>query len=152
MLVRMDDATPAAAIRSALGLEPHPEGGAYRETWRDAPADGSRGAATSILFLLAADERSAWHRVDATELWLWQGGGALTLRVVGPDGALATHRLGPDIAGGEVLQAVVPAGCWQDAAPARGAWVLAGCVVAPAFEFAGFALAEPGSGLPPPAP
>ena len=135
----------AAAVRAALGLLAHPEGGSYRETWRDVPADGSRGSATSILFLLTAGERSAPHRVDAAEIWLWHGGGALELRVGPPDGAAggetACHVLGPDLAAGQVLQAVVPAGAWQEAAPLGGDdWVLVGCVVAPAFRFEGFEL------------
>ena len=131
-------------MRAALGLAPHPEGGAYRETWRDVPADGARGTASAILFLLAAGERSAWHRVDADEIWLWQGGGALALRIAGADGAVVRVVLGSDPAAGEVLQAVVPAGCWQDAAPLGRDWVLAGCVVAPAFGFAGFEMAPAG--------
>jgi len=74
MIDLRDCGLDAEAVRKALELAPHPEGGAYREIWRDAPQDGGRGAATSILFLLAAGERSHWHRVDAAELWLWQAG------------------------------------------------------------------------------
>jgi len=133
----------AAAVQAALRLAPHPEGGWYRETWRDAPADpATRGAGTAILFLLAAGEASAWHRVDAAELWLWQAGAPLTLFV-----ADQQLRLGPDLGAGEVLQGIVPAGAWQAARP-EGAWSLASCVVAPAFSFDGFELAPPGS-LPP---
>ncbi len=65
-----DASLPEDQVRAALGLMPHPEGGHYREVWRDAPPSGGRGAATSILFLLAAGERSHWHRVDAAEIWL----------------------------------------------------------------------------------
>ena len=128
----------AARVRAALTLAPHPEGGHYREIWRDAPPNGGRGAASSILFLLEANERSHWHRVDAAELWLWQGGAALELGI-GPQ----TIRLGPNLAGGDMLQAVVPRLAWQAARP-LGAWSLVGCVVAPAFQFAGFELAAPG--------
>ncbi len=108
------------------------------------PDPGQRGAGTAILFLLVAGERSHWHRVDAAELWLWQAGAPLELRVAasGRD-APSRHRLGPDLAVGEVLQHVVPPGQWQ-AAEADGAWTLVSCVVAPAFSFAGFALAPPG--------
>ncbi len=134
----------AAEVRAKLGLAPHPEGGSYRETWRDAPTDGGRGAASAILFLLEGGERSAWHRVDADEIWLWQGGGALTLRIVGTDGAVTGIVLGPDVAAGQVLQAAVPVRCWQDAAPLGADWVLVGCVVAPAFCFAGFEMAPDG--------
>lgn len=132
-----DPTLTAARLRAALNLAPHPEGGHYRELWRDSPQDGARGAATSILFLLEAGERSHWHRVDAVELWLWQGGAALELGI-----GLEAIRLGPDLGAGEQLQAVVPAGAWQAARP-LGAWSLAGCVVAPAFRFEGFELAPP---------
>jgi predicted cupin superfamily sugar epimerase len=132
---------PAAAVIAALALVPHPEGGHYREVWRDLPTGGGRGHATTILFLLAAGERSHWHRVDAVEIWLWHGGAPLELRVADDDGA-RTILLGPDLASGQVLQAVVPAHAWQ-AARSCGAWTVVGCVVAPAFDFAGFELAPP---------
>lgn len=133
----------AEAVIRALALRPHPEGGHYRETWRAAPADGGRGAATAILFLLAAGERSHWHRVDATELWLWHAGAALRL-AQSADGVGETGQvLGPDLASGAQLQAVVPPGYWQ-AAESLGPWTLVSCVVAPAFQFSGFELAPPG--------
>jgi predicted cupin superfamily sugar epimerase len=129
-----------ADIRAALALAPHPEGGWYRETWRDVPADPAvRGAATAILFLLAADEESAWHRVDAAEIWLWHAGAALEL-FSGDMAAPLVTRLGPALPE-ESLQAVVPAGVWQ-AARSTGAWSLVSCIVAPAFSFAGFELAR----------
>jgi predicted cupin superfamily sugar epimerase len=134
-----DPATPAEAIIAALGLLPHPEGGHYRETWRDIPADGTRGAGTAILFLLRAGERSHWHRVDAAELWLWHAGAPLRLlRQPGPD-----LTLGPNLAAGETLQGLVPAHAWQAAEP-LGAWALVSCTVSPAFRFEGFELAAPG--------
>ena len=138
-----DPFQPASAVREALGLSPHPEGGHYRELWRDRPAAGGRGAGTSILFLLADGERSHWHRVDAAEIWLWQGGAP---QLHGPARAGAGQqevRLGPDLGGGEALQAVVPALAWQDAR-SLGAWSLVSCVVAPAFEFSGFEMAPAG--------
>ena len=137
-----DPTLDASAVRDALGLSPHPEGGHYREVWRDHPASGGRGAGTSILFLLAAGERSHWHRVDAAEIWLWQAGASLLLGTDAGAGRGAA-RLGPDLAGGEALQAVVPAHAWQDAR-SLGAWSLVSCVVAPAFEFSGFEMAPPG--------
>ncbi len=137
-----DPTLDAAAAREALGLSPHPEGGHYREVWRDHPAAGRRGAGTCILFLLAAGERSHWHRVDAAEIWLWQAGAPLLLGMDAGAGQEAV-RLGPDLAGGEALQAVVPAHAWQDAR-SLGAWSLVSCVVAPAFEFSGFEMAPPG--------
>ncbi len=130
----------AAEMRENLGLAPHPEGGWYRETWRDTPEDPTqRGAATVIYFLLAAGEESAWHKVDAAEIWLFHAGAALELRM-GDMAAPTRRRLGPDIAGGETMQAVVPKGVWQTARP-LGAWTLVSCVVSPAFSFEGFEMA-----------
>jgi predicted cupin superfamily sugar epimerase len=133
-----DPATPTEAVITALALKPHPEGGHFRETWRDAPADGSRGVGTAILFLLAEGQRSHWHRVDAAELWLWHAGAPLVLRV----GADAEHRLGPSLVAGEALQQLVPRHAWQSA-HSLGSWTLCSCVVTPAFQFAGFELAAP---------
>ncbi len=130
----------ADSVRAALGLAPHPEGGAYRETWRDVPVDpAARGSATAILFMLASGEESAWHRVDAAELWLWQAGAPLLLDL-SEAGARRSLRLGPALDGGEQLQGIVPKGVWQSAR-SGGAWTLVSCVVAPAFRFEGFELA-----------
>jgi predicted cupin superfamily sugar epimerase len=134
-----DAAASAEAVIEALALQPHPEGGHYRETWRDAPADGTRGAGTAILFLLRENEHSHWHRVDAAEVWLWQAGAPLLLRI----GATGEWRLGPALSAGEQLQQVVPRDCWQ-AARSLGRWTLCSCIVAPAFSFDGFELAPPG--------
>jgi predicted cupin superfamily sugar epimerase len=139
MIDLRDQGADAQAVIRALDLQPHPEGGHYRETWRDLPANGGRGAGTAILFLLRAGERSHWHRVDAAELWLWQAGAPLTLEIEGQSGL----RLGPGLAHGEVLQGVVPAQAWQ-AASSLGAWTLCSCVVVPAFSFDGFELAALG--------
>lgn len=144
----------AAAVVDALGLRPHPEGGHYREVWRDEPADGGRGAGSSIYFLLAAGEESAWHRVDATEIWHFHAGAPLELSVSTDGEAAVPRRLGPDPAAGDHPQVVVPAGAWQSAR-SLGAWTLAGCAVVPAFSFEGFALAPAGwapGRTPPPAP
>ncbi len=135
-----DPSLDAASLREKLGLSPHPEGGHYRETWRDRPANGERGAATSILFLLSEGETSRWHRIDAAEIWLWQAGAPLSLAMRAAGAGQKALRLGPDLAAGEILQAVVPPGAWQEAR-SLGAWSLVSCVVAPAFEFAGFELA-----------
>ena len=130
----------ADQVIKALGLAPHPEGGHYRETWRERPAKGARAAASAILFLLAAGEESAWHKVDAAELWLWHAGAPLALELSPPQ---TTLRLGPNLAHEETLQGIVPAACWQSART-LGAWTLVSCIVAPAFEFSGFTLAPPG--------
>lgn len=132
----------AQSIIQLLGLEPHPEGGHFRETFRDGRAVDGRAASTAIYFLLARGERSHWHRVDAAEIWHWYAGAPLALRIA--EGAKAVElRLGNDLAAGERPQAVVPAGAWQSA-ESLGEWTLVGCTVAPGFEFAGFELAPPG--------
>ncbi|KAI95888.1 cupin [Rhodomicrobium udaipurense JA643] len=138
-----DPTLTADQARAALDLKPHPEGGHYRELWRDAPLDGERGAASAILFLLAAGERSHWHRVDAAEIWIWQAGAPLALGIAHADGRRETLTLGPNAGGGEAFQGVVPAFAWQEAV-SLGAWTLVSCIVAPAFRFAGFELASPG--------
>ncbi len=130
-------------MAAALGLAPHPEGGRYREVWRDMPADGGRGAGTAILFLLAAGERSRWHRVDAAEGWHWHAGTELELSL-SPDGrAVEGLCLGPGLHRGERPFALVPRNCWQAATP-LGSWTLVSCTVSPAFSFAGFEMAPPG--------
>lgn len=134
----------AAALIRNLGLEPHPEGGWYRETWRAAAAPGKRAAATAILFLLKAGRSSHWHRVDATELWLFHAGAPLRLlRAPDDGGPVRADWLGVDMAAGEAPQLRVEEGEWQ-AAEAVGGWTLVSCVVSPGFEFAGFTLAPPG--------
>jgi uncharacterized protein len=129
----------AAALIERLGLAPHPEGGWYRETWRAGAEPGARGASTLIHFLLEAGQRSHWHRVDADEIWLWQGGDPLNLAIAEGD-QVTHHQLSHDL-----LQAIVPKGHWQAAEPLPGpaGYVLVSCVVAPAFEFTGFELAPP---------
>ena len=130
------------ALIEALGLQPHPEGGHYREIFRHAPASGGRGESTAIYYLLAPGESSHWHRVDADEAWHWYGGGALALRLSSGTGVQTTH-LGPDLGAGQRPIAMVPRGAWQAAAPVEG-WVLCGCTVAPAFSFEGFEMAPAG--------
>lgn len=138
----LDPSLAAADIIALLGLQPHPEGGHFRETFRDAAPDGGRGSSTAIYFLLAAGERSHWHRVDAVEIWHWHAGAPLTLSVADDKGR-SDLLLGPKLHLGERPQGIVPAFAWQ-AAVSTGAWTLVGCTVAPAFDFAGFELAPPG--------
>lgn len=134
----------AQAIIDRLGLRPHPEGGHYAETYRHEAGDGGRGACTAIHYLLQAGERSHWHRVDAVEIWLWHGGEGLKLSIAATAGA-PVHEiiLGGEFLAGQQVQAVVPAYAWQAAEP-LGAWTLVSCVVAPAFDFAGFEMAASG--------
>lgn len=134
---------PASAIIAALELTPHPEGGFYRETFRDARLIEGRSASTCIYFLLPAGVISRWHKVDAVETWHWYGGAALALRIAPPAAVAQSSRLGPDVLGGERPQGVVPAGHWQQA-QSLGRWTLVGCTVAPGFSFDGFVMAPPG--------
>jgi len=130
----------ASDIIASLDLKPHPEGGHYRETFRDPAIDADgRSRSTAIYFLLARGERSHWHRIDAVEVWHYYAGDALTLQIADDDDTRSI-TLGPDIAAGEVPQAIVPAYAWQ-AAESAGDWTLVGCTVAPGFDFATFELA-----------
>lgn len=133
----------ADQIVAKLGLAPHPEGGAYRETFRHAPADGKRGAMTAIYYLLRAGEVSHWHRVDAAEIWHYYAGAPLELALSADGKTRTTQILGPAIDKGEAPQILVPDSHWQSAR-SLGAWTLVGCTVGPAFDFAGFEMAPPG--------
>lgn len=137
------DSLTADEVIALLGMQPHPEGGHFVETWRHVDASGGRGAGTAIYFLLQAGEWSHWHRVDADEAWHWYGGAPLSLRVSADGVAESVTVLGPDLLAGARPQHVVSAGVWQ-AAESQGEWTLVGCTVSPAFEFAGFELAPPG--------
>jgi uncharacterized protein len=131
----------AAALIAQLELAPHPEGGHYRETYRDRPADGSRGRATLIYFLLQAGETSRWHRLtDAEEIWLFQAGAPLELLLSRDGDERQTRRLGTDVANGEEPQILIERGVWQSAV-SLGLYSLAACLVTPAFDFAGFEMA-----------
>jgi predicted cupin superfamily sugar epimerase len=137
----------AKEICNALDLAPHPEGGWYRETWRAAAKDQERAAGTAIHFLLAAGERSHWHRVDAAEIWLWHAGDPLVLQMAEDENSTTeTVRLGSDIGNGEAPQAIVPPDMWQAAELLLGTcgYCLVSCVVIPGFDFGGFTLAPPG--------
>lgn len=133
----------AERIAAELGLQPHPEGGRFRETYRHEGAAGGRGACTHIYYLLTAGECSAWHRVrDAVEIWHWAAGEPLVL-TLSPNGHDAeAHHLGPDVLMRQKPAVIVPADWWQTA-ESLGRWTLVSCVVAPAFDFAGFELAPP---------
>ncbi|HEX5507217.1 MAG TPA: cupin domain-containing protein [Pseudolabrys sp.] len=132
----------AADIIRLLDLKPHPEGGHFRETFRDSTLIDGRAASTAIFFLLARGERSHWHRIDAAEIWHYYAGAPLALSVHDGSATRSVH-LGADIAAGEIPQAYVPAHAWQ-AAESLGDWTLCGCTVAPGFEFSGFELAPEG--------
>jgi hypothetical protein len=131
-----------------LGLQPHPEGGFYRETFRapllldDLPHGAPRSASTAIFFLLPAGAFSAFHRVRSDEVWHHYAGDPVALHALSEDGALATRRLGADLDAGATPQLAVPAGAWQAAEPLGDGYALCGCTVAPGFDFADFELAD----------
>lgn len=135
----------AQEIIETLKLERHPEGGWYRQTW--VAEAGDRPSGTCIYFLLAAGERSHWHRVDATEIWLYHAGAPLVLSLSATDeGPARDHLLSPDLTKA-APQIIVPAHHWQ-AARSTGEWTLVSCTVSPGFQFEGFELAEPGFDIP----
>lgn len=138
----------AEEIRRLLDLAPHPEGGYYRETFRDSRLDdAARAASTAIYFLLEAGQVSRWHRVDAVEVWHFYAGDALELSLASSlSDPPRAHFLGTDIVAGQMPQVVVPAHCWQQAR-SLGQWTLVGCTVAPGFTFDGFEMAPPTSRL-----
>lgn len=124
-----------------LELQPHPEGGWYRETWR-APAPGAaRASATSIYFLLEEGQRSHWHKVDASEIWLWHAGSPVVISTSPTDtGPVMDILLGGNILVGETPQHLIEPDHWQSAYASTG-WTLVSCIVSPGFEFEGFELA-----------
>ncbi|MEL6451375.1 MAG: cupin domain-containing protein [Pseudomonadota bacterium] len=135
----------ADQIIAHLGLQPHPEGGHYRQTW--VAENAGRPTGTCIYFLLAAGEASHWHQVDATEIWLYHAGAPLVLSLAASaDGPATDHLLTPDLTQG-APQRIVPEMHWQ-AARSTGDWTLVSCTVSPGFQFDGFTLAPPGFDIP----
>ena len=137
----MNPSSPAAELIKKLDLQPHPEGGWYRETWRADESGGARAHATSIYFLLERGQRSHWHRVDASEIWLWHAGAPVAISTSPSDeGPIVDITLGGDVLAGETPQHVIEPDCWQSA-EAKDGWALVSCIVSPGFEFEGFELA-----------
>ena len=128
----------ADRLIALLDLKPHPEGGHYRQTFRDADGPGGRAHSTAIYFLLKSGEVSRWHRVDAAEVWHFYRGAPLELRI-GKD----VYVLGANVDEAQAPQVVVPPNTWQSAR-SQGDYTLVGCTVAPGFEFAHFELAPDG--------
>ncbi|WP_119305978.1 cupin domain-containing protein [Cohaesibacter haloalkalitolerans] len=135
----MDDAD---AIVKKLGMQPHPEGGYFIQTFRDEEGPEGRGHSTVIYYLLKTEQRSHWHRVDAVEVWFWQAGAPLELSFSKDGTGTETLILGPDILADQQPQGIVPRHVWQSAR-SLGAWSLVSCMVAPGFLFEGFEMAEP---------
>jgi len=143
------EGTVRPPLAERLDLQPHPEGGWFRETWRSAVPvtpegyDGPRSVATAIYFLLNPGEHSRWHVVRSDELWFWHSGGPLELRLGGAGDQPAGGEvvlLGGDIEAGHRPQARVPGGVWQSAVPGGSTPVLVSCVVAPGFDVKDFRL------------
>jgi hypothetical protein len=134
----------AESTIESLGLQPHPEGGHYVETWRADALPDERPSGTAIYYLLRRGENSHWHRVDAAEIWHYYAGDPLALSIAPGSGleSAERHVLGPDVTAGQRPQVIVPAGDWQ-AAESLGEWTLVGCTVSPGFRFEGFELAQP---------
>lgn len=134
----------ADELIALLELQAHPEGGYFRETFRDEEnVAGGRAASTAIYFLLKAGELSRWHRVDAAETWHWYKGAPLELGIAPPQGSAQRLLLGNNLTAGERPQAIVPPGYWQQAR-SLGDYTLVGCTVAPGFLFEKFELAADG--------
>ena len=134
------DSLTADEVIHLLQLEAHPEGGYFRETFRDSRRAGERSASTAIYFLLKQGQISRWHRIDMVEVWHWYGGAPLRLQVRNAVGPVEAVLLGNNLMKDERPQAIVPAHAWQTA-ETLGEWTLVGCTVAPGFQFSGFELA-----------
>ena len=133
----------ADEVIALLELERHPEGGWYRQTFEDTRTGGERAQSTAIYYLLEGHDLSAWHRVDAAEVWHWYAGSSLRLNLSHEGKVIDEYVLGPELLSGQRPQVVVPRHCWQTAR-STGAWTLVGCTVAPGFQFSGFEMAESG--------
>ncbi len=133
----------AADIIRELKLSPHPEGGWFREIFRDDAGKGGRAHSTAIYYLLEAGQVSHWHRVDAVEVWHWYAGAPLRLDISEDGQSVRSHALSERLAAGDRPVGVVPRHAWQSA-QSLGDWTLAGCTVAPGFNFSGFELAPEG--------
>lgn len=139
------------AIQATYQMMPHPEGGFYKETYRSVleiegdvfsnGMTGNRSCSTAILFLLVQDSFSAFHRIKSDEVWHFYDGDSVEIHVIEPNGNYQLIRLGKNVLGNEVFQAVVPAGAWF-ASKTEGEYSLVGCTVAPGFDFADFELAK----------
>jgi adenosylhomocysteine nucleosidase len=143
-LSRANSRPNAEDVIRILELKPHPEGGHYRETFRDDRRDSNdRAVSTAILFLLKAGEVSAWHRVDAAELWHYHAGAPIMLATKQDGQEVRFQHLGSNLTHGESPQIAIPAGQWQSAC-SLGPWTLVSCTVAPGFQFNTFEMAPPG--------
>ena len=140
-------------IVQLLGLQPHPEGGFYKEVYRSEGViegdclpgsfHGTRNFSTSIYYLLQRNDFSAFHRIKSDEIWHYHAGGSLLIHSIDQDGNYQCKKLGADLSEGAAFQVVIPAGHWFASEPtADSEFILAGCTVAPGFDFEDFELAE----------
>lgn len=137
----------AEAIIKSFGLESHPEGGFFKETYRSPvqieTPNGQRSCSTGIYFLLTAGQKSHLHRIKSDEVWHFYAGGPMAIYQLSPDGKFVETILGPDIEAGHKVQYVVPAGWWFGGMPCEGTeFSFVGCTVAPGFDFRDFEMAE----------
>ncbi|WP_262689437.1 cupin domain-containing protein [Kordiimonas aestuarii] len=132
----------AQDIIALLKLEPHPEGGFYRRTYRHKAGPGERGFGTAIYYLIEGSDNALWHRTDGDEIWHWYAGAPLTLSIADKAHTVTEYMLSNDFGAGHRPQILVPGNHWQHAASA-GDWTLCGCTVSPGFEFASYELAAP---------
>jgi len=133
----------AQKLIELLGLEKHPEGGWYRQTFKDKTTENRRAKSTAIYYLLQKGERSHWHRIDAVEIWHYYGGAPLKLSISSDGKSKNQIILGNDFTAGQFPQAIVKKGEWQSAT-SLGNWTLCGCTVSPGFQFDGFEMAPEG--------
>ena len=131
----------ADQIIKFLQLQPHPEGGWYKQTWKSEDTLSGRASGTSIYFLLKAGEISHWHKIDSVEIWHYYDGSPLILRIANEgNNEIATKILGPNLAKSQSPQILVNKNLWQSA-ETTGDYTLVGCTVSPGFEFSKFTLA-----------
>lgn len=139
-----------------LQLQPHPEGGFFKETYRSngiislvqlsGDFNGDRNYSTAIYFLLQKGDYSAFHRISSDECWHFYEGGTLLVHIIDEEGEYSCIHLGRKLDEGETFQFVVPANCWFASEPAPGTeFTLVGCTVAPGFDFADFEMADEGT-------
>ena len=132
----------AEEIISILQLEAHPEGGFYRQTFKDTDLnEDGRSLSSVIYYLLKFDQVSDWHKVDATEIWFWHSGAPMVISISSNGRDTEALHLGPNVQVNQKPHVIVKKNYWQSAV-SLGEWSLVSCMVSPAFEFTGFEMAE----------
>lgn len=140
-------------IVDSLKMEPHPEGGFYKETYRSKEVvpqsvlgnefSGDRNCCTAIYFLLTSENFSAFHRIKQDEIWHYYNGSSLYVHVIDQAGKYTRYTVGMNLSKGELPQLLVPAGCWfASSVKDVDSHSLVGCTVSPGFDFDDFELAD----------